>query len=66
MEYRQLGRSGLKISTTDNLAAAELALTDDEVARLDEVSAPPLLYPYWHQQKTASDRLSPADRTLLG
>jgi aryl-alcohol dehydrogenase-like predicted oxidoreductase len=51
---------------TDNLAAAELALTDDEVARLDEVSAPPLLYPYWHQQKTASDRLSPADRTLLG
>jgi hypothetical protein len=66
MEYRQLGRSGLKISTTDNLAAAELALTDDEVARLDEVSAPPLLYQYWHQQKTASDRLSPADRTLLG
>jgi aryl-alcohol dehydrogenase-like predicted oxidoreductase len=51
---------------TDNLAAAELALTDDEVARLDEVSAPPLIYPYWHQQKTASDRLSPADRTLLG
>ncbi len=50
----------------DNLAAAELTLTDDEVARLDEVSAPPLLYPYWHQQKTASDRLSPADRTLLG
>jgi aryl-alcohol dehydrogenase-like predicted oxidoreductase len=51
---------------TDNLAAAELTLSDDEVARLDEVSAPPLLYPYWHQQKTASDRLSPADRTLLG
>ncbi len=50
----------------DNLAAAELELTADEVARLDEVSAPPLLYPYWHQRKTASDRLSPADRTLLG
>src|SRR3954454_5013408 len=47
---------------TDNLAAAEVELTADEVARLDEVSAPPLIYPYWHQRKTASDRLSPADR----
>lgn len=51
---------------TDNLAAAELSLTDDEIARLDEVSATPLAYPYWHQQRTASDRLSEADRTLLG
>lgn len=50
----------------DNLAAADLKLTDEERARLDEVSAPPLLYPYWHQAKTASDRLSPADLTLLG
>ena len=50
----------------DNLKAAELTLSDDERSRLDEVSAPPLLYPYWHQAKTASDRLSPADLTLLG
>jgi aryl-alcohol dehydrogenase-like predicted oxidoreductase len=50
----------------DNLAAAELALTAEERARLDAVSAPPLLYPYWHQAKTAADRLSPADLTLLG
>jgi aryl-alcohol dehydrogenase-like predicted oxidoreductase len=50
----------------DNLAAAELRLSDDERARLDEASAPPLLYPYWHQAKTASDRLSAADLTLLG
>jgi aryl-alcohol dehydrogenase-like predicted oxidoreductase len=50
----------------DNLAAAELVLSADERARLDAVSAPPLLYPYWHQAKTAADRLSPADRTLLG
>jgi aryl-alcohol dehydrogenase-like predicted oxidoreductase len=49
----------------DNLAAAELALSDDELARLDEVSATPLLYPYWHQQKTITDRLSPADAALL-
>jgi aryl-alcohol dehydrogenase-like predicted oxidoreductase len=50
----------------DNLAAASLTLTDAERRRLDEVSAPPLIYPYWHQAKTASDRLSPADLTLLG
>ena len=51
---------------TDNLAAADLTLTDDERAELDAASAPPLLYPYWHQAKTASDRLSAADLTLLG
>ena len=49
-----------------NLAAAELTLSDAERERLDAVSAPPLLYPYWHQAKTASDRLGPADLTLLG
>src|SRR5690242_21236831 len=36
----------------DNLAAADLKLTDEERARLDAVSAPTLLYPYWHQAKT--------------
>ncbi|MFZ0042282.1 MAG: aldo/keto reductase [Solirubrobacteraceae bacterium] len=50
----------------DNLKSAELSLTDDELARLEEVSRPPLLYPYWHQRKTASDRLSAADLSLLG
>lgn len=50
----------------DNLAAAELRLTDDQIARLDEVSAQPLPYPYWHQANTSGDRLSPADLTLLG
>jgi aryl-alcohol dehydrogenase-like predicted oxidoreductase len=50
----------------DNLAAADLTLDDDERARLDKVSALPLIYPYWHQAKTANDRLSPADLSLLG
>jgi aryl-alcohol dehydrogenase-like predicted oxidoreductase len=50
----------------DNLAAADLVLSDDEMERLDKVSEPPLLYPYWHQAKTARDRLSAADLTLLG
>jgi len=50
----------------DNLAAADLELSDDERARLDEVSAPPLLYPHWHQAKTARDRLGEPELTLLG
>ena len=49
----------------DNLAAADLELSADERARLDAISAPPLLYPYWHQAKTASDRLGDADLSLL-
>jgi aryl-alcohol dehydrogenase-like predicted oxidoreductase len=49
----------------DNLRAAELQLSDEERSRLEEVSRPPLLYPYWHQRKTAADRLSAADLTLL-
>jgi aryl-alcohol dehydrogenase-like predicted oxidoreductase len=50
----------------DNLAAASLVLSADERARLDAASAPALIYPFWHQAKTASDRLSAADLTLLG
>ncbi|MCO5065320.1 MAG: aldo/keto reductase [Rhizobiaceae bacterium] len=58
------GRNEAQIK--DNLQAAELKLTDEERSRLDEVSAPPILYPYWHQLRTASDRLSEADLSLLG
>ena len=43
---------------SDNLKATELVLSEEERRRLDEVSAPPLIYPYWHQAKTASDRLA--------
>ncbi|GLY29116.1 aldo/keto reductase [Kineosporia sp. NBRC 101731] len=50
---------------TDNLAAADLVLTDEERTRLDTVSQTPLRYPYWHQAATASDRLSAADLSLL-
>ena len=32
----------------DNIAAASLKLTADERARLDKVSRPPVIYPYWH------------------
>ncbi|WP_438747703.1 aldo/keto reductase [Pararhizobium sp. O133] len=50
----------------DNLAAADLVLSAEERRRLDEVSAPPVIYPYWHQLRTASDRLGEADLSLLG
>jgi aryl-alcohol dehydrogenase-like predicted oxidoreductase len=108
MEYRQLGRSGLRVPSltlgtmtfggrgpfrqvgdtglegarrqidmaleaartdeqlADNLAAAELQLSDDENSRLEAVSRPPLIYPYWHQRKMASDRLSASDLPLIG
>jgi diketogulonate reductase-like aldo/keto reductase len=49
----------------DNLAAADLTLTAEETARLDAASLPRLLYPYWHQAKTAKERLSAADLSLL-
>lgn len=49
---------------TDNLAAADLKLTDDERTRLDAVSAPPLIYPYWHQAATSADRFGAADLAL--
>lgn len=50
----------------DNLRAADLKLTPDDIERLERVSRPPLIYPYWHQKATASDRLSPPDLALIG
>jgi aryl-alcohol dehydrogenase-like predicted oxidoreductase len=50
----------------DNLAAATLSLSEEEIARIEEVSRPPLPYPLWHQAAAASERLSPADLSVLG
>ena len=49
----------------DNLKAGDVALTADERASLDKVSQLPLIYPYWHQARSASDRLSAADLSLI-
>lgn len=40
----------------DNLAAASWSLTDDELQRLDDVSALPEPYPYWHQHLYGAER----------
>ena len=50
----------------DNVEAANLKLTADQMQRLDDVSRPPLQYPYWHQNWTAFDRMSPPDLSLHG
>ncbi|GAB2841817.1 aldo/keto reductase [Actinocorallia aurea] len=49
---------------TENLAAAHLALTPDDIAALDRVSAPDLLYPHWHQHRLAAARFSTPDLAL--
>jgi aryl-alcohol dehydrogenase-like predicted oxidoreductase len=50
----------------DNLAAATWRLTNEEMARLDEASALPEPYPYWHQHKFGLERNPrlPAVRTV--
>ncbi len=48
----------------DNIAAVSLRLRDVDLARLDEVSKPPLIYPYWHQGQFARSRFSDADWAL--
>src|SRR5580693_646126 len=48
------GRTEAQIK--DNLGAAALKLTPAERAKLDRISQPPLLYPYWHQAMAAKDR----------
>ena len=50
----------------DNLAAASLELSAEERERLEQVSRPPLIYPFWHQRASASDRLGEADLSLIG
>lgn len=50
----------------DNLEAATLELSPEAIAKLEAASRKPLSYPYWHQNNTAADRLSDADRVLIG
>ncbi|MBO0812318.1 MAG: aldo/keto reductase [Microlunatus sp.] len=50
----------------DNLGSVEVELSTDELDALDEISAPELIYPHWHQSKAVGDRWSPADLVLHG
>jgi aryl-alcohol dehydrogenase-like predicted oxidoreductase len=46
----------------DNLAAIDLKLTEDELKRLDEVSALPPEYPGWMLPFQGAGRLGPVPR----
>ena len=45
----------------DNLKAVDLRLEAEEVARLDKVSLPPLIYPHWHQNWAIRSRMTEDD-----
>ncbi|MEU7915253.1 aldo/keto reductase [Microbispora bryophytorum] len=42
---------------TDNIAAGDLALTEQDLAELDEASRPPIAYPNWIQEQFAPVRI---------
>jgi len=48
----------------DSLGAVDLKLTEADLARLNAVSKPPLIYPYWHQGQFGRARFSAADLVL--
>ncbi|TCP57296.1 aryl-alcohol dehydrogenase-like predicted oxidoreductase [Tamaricihabitans halophyticus] len=50
----------------DNLAAAEIELTTAEFDELDRISRPWLIYPMWHQIKSAADRFGATEHAAFG
>ena len=40
----------------DNLKTTEWEMTSEEVSRLNALSQPPTLYPYWFLDKVSEDR----------
>lgn len=43
----------------ENLGAVEFTLSAEQMARLDDVSAKPPIYPYWHQWSVFAERNQP-------
>lgn len=50
----------------NNLRALSLTLSAEDLARIDAVSRPPMIYPHWHQAQFAAPRFGPADGILGG
>ena len=48
----------------DNLAAAKLHLTGDQIHRIEQASRPHMPYPIWHQRNTVAERLSDVDKVF--
>lgn len=49
----------------DNLAAAELTLSQAEIERLEEATRPAPLYPYWHRIVANMDRIDKAEQPFI-
>lgn len=49
----------------ENIKAADITLDKDDRERLDHLTQLPLLYPYWHQSRFISNRMSEADEVLM-
>ena len=44
------------VQLQDNLAATQVRLTAEQIARLDKASEVRPAYPYWHQRRTSLAR----------
>lgn len=49
----------------DNLASADLVLTPEQAARIEEAGRPAPIYPFWHRAMWAVDRPTPSERGYL-
>ncbi|TDX32789.1 aryl-alcohol dehydrogenase-like predicted oxidoreductase [Modicisalibacter xianhensis] len=49
----------------DNLASLELKLSEEEINRIEEVTRPVPIYPYWHRAMNGTDRPEPADEPFM-
>lgn len=49
----------------DNLAAASLTLSNEQIQRIEKATRPAPRYPYWHRFTSGMDRLDPAEKPFL-
>lgn len=49
----------------ENLAAAELTLSEAQRKRIEQVTRPAPRYPYWHRFTSGMDRLDPSEKVFL-
>ena len=49
----------------DLLGYAELQLTEQDLAIINGVNQPGVIYPHWHQADMAAERLGPADEDII-
>lgn len=70
-EAARKGVSGIVIGARtpeqliDSIGAPELTLNEDEIAAIDAVCPPTVLYPHWHQAQLANDRAGDAQSDIL-